>query len=730
MTKPSVVVIVLDSLRADMLSSPQILGHLPTLSDLLHDSYIFRRAYAPACWTLPSHASLFTGKPPTRHMAHPPHMKLRDDLRTIAEIYRDAGYSTACVAANAFLSDKFGLTRGFDLVLAPKGAAPSRLLKTIMGLLSKASRRGRLSRTAFPAWADMLRAILDSSPSSDNGIRDAVELVRGLDLGASGSLFLVVNLMEAHQPYYARGPFSSLRSRLRYLDLLAGTGRWDSLQFAGMNGQLGLSSNQLETLGRMYWEGVRFQDVYLRRFLESLPKLILDEGFVIVLSDHGQLLGEDGRIGHLGGFHERLIRVPLVVRPPGGISCQQIDQPVETTWLFKLLQKIPVESAKAIPDWFAWLSEQDAVFCEDHGGIVPHVVSIADRMQGPRAIPQEHLLNFAVDNNRGGVACICGNWKIVCHFGLQEDELYYVESETGEEVMRVKGSDDILEELHAKLQEHFQGGPSVVPSKVPRDELPTEGKRAIAETVLQGALELGQRPVVVWTSGRDSTLALHFCMQVAQRIRVPMPPLMVVDHGQHFPETWTFVRDVVGNGGLKLIVARNEDVLEAAGERDHVLLDSLDSGNQDEALKAGVESGVIPLSLRFAAANHLLKTVAFNQAIRRHDFDMVITGIRWDESPARSNEVFFSRREDPPHMRVHPILPWTEREVWAYTLEKGLLIHPLYRQGFRSFDGIHDSTPFDDRPAWDQDLDTTLEREGRAQDKEQNMHRLRALGYF
>ncbi len=101
---------------------------------------------------------------------------------------------------------------------------------------------------------------------------------------------------------------------------------------------------------------------------------------------------------------------------------------------------------------------------------------------------------------------------------------------------------------------------------------------------------------------------------------------------------------------------------------------------------------------------------------------------RWDENPARSTEVFFSPRKS--HTRVHPILLWTEREVWDYTLEHGLPIHPLYAEGYRSFDGVKDSKPTDTRPAWEQDLEGSEERAGRAQDKERIMERLRALGYF
>ncbi len=69
-------VVLLDSMRADMVDEPEVLAELPTLRRLFKESFVFDRAFAPSHWTLPTHASLFTGFPPREHGAHPPSMKL------------------------------------------------------------------------------------------------------------------------------------------------------------------------------------------------------------------------------------------------------------------------------------------------------------------------------------------------------------------------------------------------------------------------------------------------------------------------------------------------------------------------------------------------------------------------------------------------------------------------------------------------------------------------------
>ncbi len=290
---------------------------------------------------------------------------------------------------------------------------------------------------------------------------------------------------------------------------------------------------------------------------------------------------------------------------------------------------------------------------------------------------------------------------------------------------------DVYWELHDKLRERYLRGDQGLPSHVREDSLPLEAKRVISKIVLREALNANRKPVLVWTGGKDSTLVLYLCLEVAREGGLRMPPLMLVDHGQHFQETWSFMEGIAKQEGLQIIVAKNENLFAAAGdEAEKVPLEDLDAENQEEALKAGLEGTEVPFSLDTPVGNHLLKTVALNRALRKHSFDTVITGIRWDENPARSTEVFFSPREEPPHTRVHPILPWTEREVWTYTLDNKLPIHPLYKRGYRSFDGVKDSKPTDTRPVWEQDLEASKERAGRTQDKEEIMERLRALGYF
>ncbi|MFQ5910605.1 MAG: phosphoadenosine phosphosulfate reductase family protein [Thermoplasmata archaeon] len=265
----------------------------------------------------------------------------------------------------------------------------------------------------------------------------------------------------------------------------------------------------------------------------------------------------------------------------------------------------------------------------------------------------------------------------------------------------------------------------------PTEGLSLEGKIRVSEVVVQDALARFHNPVVMWTGGKDSMLALWYVREACKQLEKSLPPVLFIDHGLHFDETWQLLDQVASRWGLQKIVWKNEDVLShASGHGSSIRIRDLSAENRREAKRTGFGKAAFPYSLGDLLANHLLKTVPMNEAILEHRFDGVVTGIRWDEDEARSRERFISARENPPHARVHPILHFTEREVWMETLKNRLPLHPLYEQGWRSIDGKFDSHRVADVPAWEQDLEGTVERAGRAQDKEQIMERLRKLGYM
>jgi phosphoadenosine phosphosulfate reductase len=117
--------------------------------------------------------------------------------------------------------------------------------------------------------------------------------------------------------------------------------------------------------------------------------------------------------------------------------------------------------------------------------------------------------------------------------------------------------------------------------------------------------------------------------------------------------------------------------------------------------------------------SRLMKITAINHALKKYKLRVFMAGIRWDEHESRSKEKYFSPRAD--HMRIHPLLHFTEKDIWEYIRFFGVPYVELYDKGYRSLGEKPFTKPVS--PGGN-------ERSGREREKEQLMERLRKLGYW
>jgi arylsulfatase A-like enzyme len=312
---PDVVLVVLDTVRADHVSA---YGYArpttPTFDALAHDAALFLDAVAPATWSLPSHASLFTGRFASAHGAHDEHRFLDPGPPTLAETLAAAGYDTRSFTANAWISDALGLTRGFAWT-------------------DEAWRAGTVGRTFQPMYRLLDRLGLGAI---DKGGSDAVaNFERWLAARPPDAppAFTFLNFIEAHFPYHqlpadylARFSERS-RGELRALSL-----RLMAAQFSG-EAIDPVAAAPVATA--MYDAGILYADMLLGRVVEALRRRgSLDRTILAVLADHGEMLGEHGEFGHGLSLYEPALHVPLLVRYPPRVTTARVARPVSTVGVY------------------------------------------------------------------------------------------------------------------------------------------------------------------------------------------------------------------------------------------------------------------------------------------------------------------------------------------------------------------------------------------------------------
>ncbi|MCK9478892.1 MAG: phosphoadenosine phosphosulfate reductase family protein [Firmicutes bacterium] len=241
---------------------------------------------------------------------------------------------------------------------------------------------------------------------------------------------------------------------------------------------------------------------------------------------------------------------------------------------------------------------------------------------------------------------------------------------------------------------------------------------------------------IAWTGGKDSTLVLEAIYQVCQEDGLPMPKCFCIDEGDMFKEVRDFITENEKKYGVQIEYIHNDDVSKAAGGKlgATVKISDLNKRNRAEIERLGYEEDEFDYEPESFVGNHLMKTATLNMYLEESKVKGFFEGIRWDEQGSRANETFFSPREkteyNPEHMRLCPILHFTERDVWDAHFEYNIPICSLYKNGYRSLGARITTSKTTDVPAWEQDLENTDERGGRRQDKEGLMEKLRELGYM
>jgi arylsulfatase A-like enzyme len=303
---PNVVLVTLDTVSAAHLS---LYGYprptTPYLQELAKDSTVFERAVAPTSWTLPSHASMFTGRYP-HELSASWDAPLDDRWPTLAEVLGDSGYRTAGFVANTiYCSYEHGLDRGFqrfdDFTVTPGQFVVSSAFGR------KLSTRGRIRRAI--GFYDV--------PGRKTAAQVNGEFLSWVGRNASTPFFAWLNYYDAHEPYLPPDPFRSRfeRGHARQLRCLE-----HRLGSAERNTACTTSVDEVLAEVDAYDAAIALLDAQLRDLVTQLrTRGLLENTLLIVTADHGEEFGEHGLFSHGNSLYMPVIGVPLLIRYPHSV---------------------------------------------------------------------------------------------------------------------------------------------------------------------------------------------------------------------------------------------------------------------------------------------------------------------------------------------------------------------------------------------------------------------------
>ncbi len=324
---PDVLMIVMDTVRSQSLHT---YGYerdtSPVLDQLAADGVVFEDANAPATWSLPAHAALFTGTFPSKNQAHGEtrYLEANPALPTIADALALNGWETYAFSANPHISDSFGLTRGFmhndkAWMAGTSGRNFSFIYRVVDAL--------ELGGVDDKGGAQVIHNIadwMDERPADDR------------------PAFVFVNFLEAHFPFrqlpaeYRNAYQSADMNTLREIDQIA-----FGVQFGRQ-----LTDAEMKIVHQplidLYDGGVKYTDFLVGEVLDVFRDAgRLDNTVVVVLADHGEIVGEHGAFGHVTPVLEQDLRVPLVVRYPARIQGgTRVPFPVSTVGVFDTIMDL------------------------------------------------------------------------------------------------------------------------------------------------------------------------------------------------------------------------------------------------------------------------------------------------------------------------------------------------------------------------------------------------------
>lgn len=317
----------------------------PFLTDLAEKNTYFNYSYSTAPWTVPSHASIFSGELPKDHGTHTQRKKF--DSNSFVEDLRDEGYTTLAFSNNDLVCDDLGYSKGFDEftnvtqaeMWEHKGMETLKQvnLRSAEGEYDSSKEKyldvlkTSVKKADLKSIYGAAKYFLDAKRPGgrhrnfyeDNGAKVTNELVKERLENQEDNFFMFLNFMEPHHPFapprdhaekWIDDPDKAMLRHLKHYEEHGGDDYWWT----------GTSEEMDEEFRSLYDAEISYIDSKIKELYEWITSEFENTVFYIV-SDHGECVGDYGIHGHQCGIWEKTIRVPTIVSGPE-IEQKEIDQ--------------------------------------------------------------------------------------------------------------------------------------------------------------------------------------------------------------------------------------------------------------------------------------------------------------------------------------------------------------------------------------------------------------------
>ncbi|HVT01091.1 MAG TPA: sulfatase-like hydrolase/transferase [Patescibacteria group bacterium] len=664
----NIILIVVDTLRAKNLGIYSNTSDTPNINDLAKQSVVFDNAFASITCTDPSITSIMSGRYPlaiglVNHATNVSEEEMKNVEKTqlLSQVLKKNKYKTLAID----WMDRWHIN-GYDYY-------SGRVLSKNVD-----SRYPISERLPFPLYLRIIDKVslkylnreffirgyyaLSSSPNIPYDPADTIidHGIKLLSKNKDKKNFLYMHLWDAHAPH--------IRPR-------------------------GFKSYLMDNMEDTYRAEVKFVDEQIGRLVEYLKKTKQFENTLLVITaDHGESFNNHDVPFNHENLYNDVVNVPLIISYKK-FAGRRVSQLVKHVDIFPTILDISgVQFDKKRIDGSSLVSlmqgkktsKNKYVYFED---IVYRKVDLMKPLRRRGIYDGRYKYIQTISGKKVELYRITPREDL----RITKEELFDLKKDPKEKTSISTHNPRKVAELKARLEEKtYQLNMKRL--EVLNPALCKKVKHAVS-IIRQGSKRYkNQNIAVAWTGGKDSTVLLHL-IKLAFNGQIPVTAIFN-DSTMEFDQIYQFIDEIKKIWKLKLITIKHS-------KKELAEFYSTNSIERKKEL------------------SRVMKITAINAVLKKYKFKALIAGIRWDEHVARSKEKFFSKRSN--HVRIHPILSFTEADIWDYIHFFGVPYVNLYSKGYRSLGEKPFTTPA--KPG-------EGERSGRDHDKEQVMKRLRSLGYW